>query len=151
MDPIFPLCDIHSSHVKTFVILMRSLAFNCGNGIITATGSPECNRTETRTDDTIAEHGGQKAVKEGLKLILLDVCHGCSTVCQHTAERGHEWAECPLRITQVVGRDGQAIVQAESIKLSRMTKMATATACKDRLIQSIMKTTPKYAGAFELL
>lgn len=44
---IFPLRDIHSSHVKSLADWMRSLAFYYRNGVLTVTWSAECSLTDS--------------------------------------------------------------------------------------------------------
>lgn len=83
-------------------------------------------------------------------MMLIHGRHGCSTVCQIKAERGHKLAERPLHITQVVCRDNGAIEEAKKTKSLRLISTTTAIACMDHSILYVMKEVLSYTGTFGL-
>lgn len=80
VDPIFPLRGVQSSHFKFLVASLHALEFNYGNETTTVTWSAECNPTYLSTEDPVADESGQRVLKEGLEMILLDERHRCSAV-----------------------------------------------------------------------
>lgn len=149
-DPTFPLRDIQSSCVKILVALMSVLAFDYRKRTITVTRSAVCNHSESMMHGAVADQHDRNIVKNEFKMMILNGRHCCSTVLQLKADSGHKHTERTLRVTQIICQCGQAILQPDVIKLSRITSMSTAIGRTDRSFQPVMKAVLNYTGVFEL-
>lgn len=118
IDPKFPLRFVQSSHVKILGALMRALAFDYRNGLITVMWSAEGHSTETATEDAFALEGSWMVMKEGCKMVFLDVHRRRSALCHLKVEGGQKLPESSLRTADVIGKDGQIIRKDDMITVS---------------------------------
>lgn len=122
--------------------------FEYQNRMITTTWPAESNSASTLMEIPIAEQGGRKILKYGFKLILCNG-HYHSRVTSHLQAYGwHEWTDRPLRITQAIYKDSQAIQRAEAISLSLVTNTLTAILYIERSSLSATEAVLKYFRTF---
>lgn len=83
-------------------------------------------------------------------MIILNERHCCSSVHQDKSERGKQWIERPLSVTQAICCDGQINGQAKKINVSRMPNLSTGILGTKGSFMSLIKVVLNYAGGFEL-
>lgn len=74
-DPTCSLFDLQSSLLMELVASMRALQFDNPNGINTVRSYAECSPAKSLTEDSVADEGGEKILKQGYKMIILDTPH----------------------------------------------------------------------------
>lgn len=65
-------------------------------------------------------------------------------------ERGHTWTDGYLHLNLIIHQNGEAILQAEGIKLIEVAYTSTAIVRKEETFVDAMKALVKYAGSFSL-
>lgn len=78
--------------------------------------------------------------------MLLDGHYRCRGVLQLNAEGGHAWTEHPLGIALVIRCDSQAIGQANTMNLSKMSNTSTVVVHIDRVLLYLMEAVLNNSG-----
>lgn len=105
-DRAYQLRYVQSSHLKSLVASMRTLALDYHDGMKTVMSSAQYNPKDSSTGDSVAEEYRRKIVKQGFKKSLLEENHRCSIVYQLNGEDGQERFKLSLCVIKVIPRNG---------------------------------------------